>query len=371
MPTTAADQAHMRAALALARRGLGRVWPNPAVGCILVRDQTVVGRGWTQPGGRPHAETEALARSGGAARGATAYLTLEPCAHHGQTPPCADALVAAGIEQAVIAVSDPDPRVDGRGLAALRAGGIATSVGLCGAEAMELNAGFFSRVKHGRPLVTVKIASSLDGRIATSSGESRWITGPEARARVHGLRACHDALMVGTGTALTDDPALTCRLPGLADRSPVRIVLDRQLRLPLSHHLIKDAAQHRTWMFTSQQAADSRYAALAAQGVEIIDVAADETGMLSLPEIVNVLGARGITRLLVEPGAKLAASLLRADLVDRLVCFRAPMMLGSDSAAGVGDLAIEKLVDARRFRAVEVTRVGADVMTVYHREERD
>src|SRR5262249_33263856 len=211
------DLAHMRAALGLAARGIGRTWPNPSVGCVLVREDggsdCVVGRGWTQPGGRPHAETEALARAGEAARGATAYVTLEPCAHTGKTPPCADALIAAGIARAAVAVEDPDPRVSGRGLARLREAGVRVDLGVCAAEANELNAGFFLRVREGRPLVSLKLATSLDGRIATQSGESKWITGEAARRRAHLLRAQHDAIMVGTGTAKADDPELTSPLP--------------------------------------------------------------------------------------------------------------------------------------------------------------
>ncbi|MCK5275514.1 MAG: bifunctional diaminohydroxyphosphoribosylaminopyrimidine deaminase/5-amino-6-(5-phosphoribosylamino)uracil reductase RibD, partial [Alphaproteobacteria bacterium] len=220
----------MRAALALAGRGLGRVWPNPAVGCVLVdRDGRVTGRGWTQPGGRPHAETEALARAGGAAKGATAYVTLEPCVHHGQTPPCADALIEAGVARVIAATEDPDPRVKGGGLGRLRDAGIAVEAGLLREEAELLNAGYLMRQREGRPVVTLKLATTLDGRIATHAGESRWITGEAARARGHMMRARHDAIMVGIGTALADNPTLTCRLPGLEDRSPVRIVVDARL----------------------------------------------------------------------------------------------------------------------------------------------
>ncbi|MFQ3623345.1 MAG: bifunctional diaminohydroxyphosphoribosylaminopyrimidine deaminase/5-amino-6-(5-phosphoribosylamino)uracil reductase RibD, partial [Acetobacteraceae bacterium] len=231
----------MRAALALARRGLGSVAPNPAVGCILVREGRVVGRGWTQPGGRPHAETEALRRAGAEARGATAYVTLEPCCHWGRTPPCTDALIAAGIARAVVALRDPDPRVNGEGLDRLRAAGIAVTEGVLAAEAAELNAGFLSRIRAGRPLVTLKLATTLDGRIAAASGESRWITGAAARRLAHGLRARNDAVMVGSGTALSDDPALTVRVPGLVPPGhpgPVRIVADGRLRLPLTSVLV-------------------------------------------------------------------------------------------------------------------------------------
>ncbi len=208
------DAAHMRAALALARRGLGRTWPNPAVGCVLVKEGRVVGRGWTQRGGRPHAEAEALRRAAGAAKGATAYVSLEPCSHHGKTPPCAEALIAAGISRAVIAMEDPDPRVAGRGLGALREAGIEVTPGIGEAEAREINEGFFLRLEKNRPLVTLKLAMTLDGRIATRTGESRWITGEPARARSHLLRAQHDGVMVGSGTVLADDPLLNVRLPG-------------------------------------------------------------------------------------------------------------------------------------------------------------
>src|SRR5437762_37728 len=244
------DFAAMGAALALARRGLGNVWPNPAVGCVIVKDGRVVGRGWTQPGGRPHAETEALARAGETARGATAYVTLEPCCHWGRTPPCADALIAAGLSRVVVALEDPDPRVAGGGLARLRAAGLAVETGLGATEASEINAGFFQRVRLGRPLVTLKLATSLDGRIATASGESRWITGPAARERAHLLRATHDAILVGTDTVLADNPQLTCRLPGLAEHSPVRVVIDRRVRIPLDAHLLAEARQIPSWVVT-------------------------------------------------------------------------------------------------------------------------
>src|SRR5262245_12025323 len=273
---------HMRAALGLAARGLGRTWPNPAVGCVLVREGRVVGRGWTQPGGRPHAETEALGRAGDAARGATAYVSLEPCSHTGKTPPCADALIAAGIGRVVAAVEDPDPRVSGRGLARLRDAGIAVTTGVCAAEADELNAGFFMRVKLGRPLVSLKLATSLDGRIATHTGDSRWITGEAARRRAHLLRATHDAILVGTGTALADDPALTCRLPGLGERSPVRVVLDRQLRLPAATKLLATAREVLTWIVTTAASDPVRRQLLVGMGAELIDVPVASDGRLSL-----------------------------------------------------------------------------------------
>src|SRR3546814_156950 len=261
----------MDMALDLARRGLGRVWPNPAVGCILVRDRRIVGRGWTQPGGRPHAETVALAQSGAAAQGATAYLTLEPCSHHGKTPPCADALVAAGIARAVVAVGDPDPRVNGNGLARLRKAGVTVELGLRSDEAAELNAGFFTRTLVGRPLVTLKLATTLDGRIAIHDGQSRWITGETARAWAHGLRARSDAIMVGSGTVLADDPQLTCRLPGLEDRSPVRIVVDSRLRIPLTARLFSTAREIPTWLVPVRGAEPSRLATISDCGGQVSD----------------------------------------------------------------------------------------------------
>jgi diaminohydroxyphosphoribosylaminopyrimidine deaminase/5-amino-6-(5-phosphoribosylamino)uracil reductase len=263
---------HMRSALALARRGLGQVWPNPAVGCVIVKDGRVVGRGWTQKGGRPHAETEALARAGAAARGATAYVSLEPCSHHGKTAPCAEALITAGIGRVVAAVEDPDPRVSGRGIARLRDAGVVVETGLCATESVELNAGFFCRVISGRPLIALKLATSLDGRIATASGESRWITGPAARERAHLLRATHDAVLVGTGTALSDDPEMTCRLPGLASRSPVRVVIDRNLRLPAMLRLFAEAGVAPSWVVTHAKSDSTRRMALKKQGVTLIEM---------------------------------------------------------------------------------------------------
>jgi diaminohydroxyphosphoribosylaminopyrimidine deaminase/5-amino-6-(5-phosphoribosylamino)uracil reductase len=355
----------MRAALALARRGLGNVWPNPAVGCVIARDGRIVGRGWTQPGGRPHAETEALARARAETQGATAYITLEPCCHWGRTPPCTDALIAARVGRVVVAVGDPDPRVGGGGLARLREAGITAEFGLCEAEAAEINAGFFQRIRRGRPLVTLKLATSLDGRIATASGESRWITGPPARDYGHLLRATHDAIMVGTGTVLTDDPQLTCRLPGLSHRSPVRVVLDRRLRIPLAAHLIAEARQVPTWLVTLPAADPNRQQALRDAGVEIIAAAPDDSGQIDLADVVRRLGERGLTRLLVEGGGELAAALLRAGLVDRLVWLHAPLLLGGDGVPAVAALGRDVLAQAPRFERLSSEPVGADVLTTF------
>ena len=359
------DIAAMRSALGLARRGLGDVWPNPAVGCVIVNQGRVVGRGWTQPGGRPHAETEALARAGAAAKGGTAYVTLEPCCHWGRTPPCADALIAAGLHRVVVAIEDPDPRVAGGGVARLRQAGLTVDTGVCQATAAEINAGFFHRVRLGRPLVTLKLATSLDGRIATASGESRWITGPPARERAHLLRATHDAILVGTGTVLADDPQLTCRLPGLAERSPVRVVLDRQLRIPLAARLFAEARQVPTWVVASPSADPVKQQTLQDAGVEIIEGEADPAGRLDLAAALRRLGERGLTRLLVEGGGRLAAALLRAGLVDRLVWLHAPFLLGGDGVPAVGALGYAALAEAPGFDRLSTETVGADVMTTF------
>ena len=358
----------MRAALVLARRGLGQVAPNPAVGCILVKADRVIGRGWTQPGGRPHAEAEALRHAGAAAKGVTAYVTLEPCAHQGRTPPCADALVEAGIARCVVALGDPDPRVDGRGLARLRDAGIAVESGLLEAEAREVNAGFLLRLTDNRPLVTLKLASTLDGRIATKSGESRWITGEESRARAHLLRANHDAVMVGGGTALLDDPRLDVRLPGLERRNPTRVVLDSRLRLPLTHDLVVRAGDQRTILVTRHDAETERLEAYRGAGVESEQVEPDESGRVSLPAALGALAQHGITRLLVEGGGELAAALLRANLVDRLVCFRAPSLIGGDGVPVAAGFGLEQLAEAPRFRLLSSETVGEDRLEHYERQ---
>jgi diaminohydroxyphosphoribosylaminopyrimidine deaminase/5-amino-6-(5-phosphoribosylamino)uracil reductase len=370
-PERCADQQWMGVALALARRGLGTVWPNPAVGCVIVNEGLAVGRGWTQPGGRPHAETEALQRTGASARGATAYVSLEPCCHWGRTPPCADALIDAGIRRAVVAIDDPDPRVAGSGITRLRAAGIEVDTGLGAAEAAEINAGFLTRQRLGRPLVTLKLATSLDGRIATRSGESQWITGPPARTRGHWLRAHHDAVMVGTGTVLTDDPQLTCRLPGLGHRSPLRIVLDRLLRIPPSARVIAEAHRTQTWILTLGGADPARREALLATGVTVIEVAPDPAGHLDLAAALAALGRRGLTRLLVEGGAGLAAALLQGGLVDRLVWFHAPLLIGGDGTPAVSALGLTALTHAPGFERMSQEAVGDDMLTTFRARRAD
>jgi diaminohydroxyphosphoribosylaminopyrimidine deaminase/5-amino-6-(5-phosphoribosylamino)uracil reductase len=356
----------MPAALALARRGLGNVWPNPAVGCVIVKDEAggpvIVGRGWTQPGGRPHAETEALARAGAAARGATVFVSLEPCNHHGKTPPCTEALIASGVARVVAATEDPDPRVSGSGLRRLAEAGIAVDCGVFRREAEELNAGYLMRARSGRPLVCLKTATTLDGRIAAHTGESRWITGPEARDRVHLMRARYDAVMVGVGTATADDPELTCRLPGLWPRQPVRIVVDARLRLPLTAKLVRGAREIPTWIVTRDDADGHRAEALEALGVELIRLPASESGYPDPKEMLGAIGKRGVTRLLVEGGATVAAVLLRARLVDRIAWFRSGAVMGGDGIPAVEAYGVDALTDMAQFERRSVLRLGADIL---------
>lgn len=357
----------MRAALQLAARGLGNAWPNPAVGCIVVQDGVVVGRGWTQPGGRPHAETEALARAGAAARGAEVFVSLEPCAHHGKTPPCSDALIAAGVRRVVIGCPDPDPRVNGQGVRRLREAGIEVVEDVLRPACERLNEGFFRRLGAQRPLVTLKIATTLDGRIATRTGESQWISGPQALDEAHRLRATHDAILVGIGTALADDPLLTCRLPGLAARSPVRIVLDTQARLPPTSKLARTAREVPVWLVVAEGVAGERTAPLVAAGVEILTAPADPAGRPALDAVLAGLARRGITRLLVEGGSGVIGAFLAADRIDRLRWVHAGITLGGDAIPAIAALGIDRLGTAPRWRLVESRLLGADQYSVYDR----
>ena len=359
-----ADRRFMALALRLAARGLGQTWPNPAVGCVVVREGRIVGRGWTQPGGRPHAEVEALSRAGAAALGATAYVSLEPCAHYGRTPPCTMALLHAGIRRVVIATGDPDPRVDGKGAAQLRQAGVDVREDVMADAAAALNRGFFLKVRAQRPLVTLKLATSLDGRIATRTGMSQWLTGEAARRHAHALRARHDAILVGSGTALADDPTLTCRLPGMEGRSPVRVVLDRRLRLAPESQLVRSAPDVPLWVLTSPDAAGARGAALRALGAEVLELETDASPDNPAPAL-RALAARGITRVMVEGGREVAAALLRARLVDRLVLYHAPLVLGSDGLPAVAGLGVEHLDDAVRLHAEAPGALAPDTVRVY------
>ena len=357
--TSAADARFMARALALAAEGLGRTFPNPPVGAVFVRGGRVVGEGFHHRAGAPHAEIEALRAAGGRVRGATLYVTLEPCSHHGRTPPCADALVGLGLRRVVVALVDPNPRVRGRGIGKLRRAGIPVAVGPGAEEARLLTAGYRSRVLHGRPLVTLKLATTLDGRIAAAGGDARWITGPAARRLAHALRDVSDAVLVGAGTVRADDPRLTCRLPGGHD--PVRIVLaGPALRLPARARVLARGGPP-TWVVAPRGAPAARVAALRRRGVEVLLVPG-RRGRVPFAALVRLLGARGLTSLLVEGGGTVAAEALRARAVDRLVLFVAPAILGGDGVAAVGPLGRVRVRDAVRVGGLAVAHVGPDLV---------
>lgn len=357
----------MRAALALARRSLGRTWPNPAVGCVIVRDGRVIAAGRTRDGGRPHAEADALASAIEPVVGATTYVTLEPCAHHGRTPPCADALLAAGVTRVVSAMEDPDPRVKGQGHARLRAAGIAVEIGEGAAEAADINAGFLRRISDGRPLFHLKLATSLDGAIATAKGESKWITGPAARAAGQRLRATHDAVLVGINTVALDDPELTCRLPGLLRYSPVRVVLDSHARLPLESKLVATAGKPPVWLICTQVDRD-RELRLADKGVKVIRVNAAVDGRVDVVAAAKSLGELGLTRVLIEGGGQVAAAFLKAGLIDRITHYRAGLVMGADSRSAVGPMALDRLGFAPRFSLISARTVGGDTVESWRRD---
>lgn len=354
------DKRYMALALSLGRRGQGTCWPNPAVGCVIVRDERIMGRGWTQPGGRPHAEPQALAQAGDAARGATAYVTLEPCAHHGKTPPCAEGLIAAGVARVVAAIEDSDPRVAGQGFAMLREAGIEVVTGVLADQAAQDLAGFFLKTEQGRPFVTLKLASSFDGRIATATGHSQWITGPKARRAVHAMRARHDAVMVGAGTARADDPSLTVRDIGV-DAQPVRIVVSRHLDIPLLGQLARTAAEVPVWLCHGPSPDAERARAWEGLGARLLPCALDDH-QIDAADLLQRLGKAGLTRVFCEGGAALAASLLAADMVDELVGFTAGLAIGAEGLSAIGTLGLDKLDNAPRFELIETQVIGPDIM---------
>jgi diaminohydroxyphosphoribosylaminopyrimidine deaminase/5-amino-6-(5-phosphoribosylamino)uracil reductase len=317
----------MRVALALGRRNLGHTWPNPSVGALIVKDGVVVARGWTQEGGRPHAEIEALRRAKKAADGATMYVSLEPCSHQGQTPPCADAIIRAGIARVVSAMEDPNPDVAGQGHERLRAKGITVDVGLCAGEARRLHAGHVMRVTKGRPHVTVKLAISADGKAGLAGRKPAAISGEAARERVFQIRAANDAIVVGIGTVLSDDPQLTCRLPGMFERSPVRVVLDEELRLPLATSVVATVRETPTWVFTSHRPSAIAEEILQQKGCKVFRVEGDN-GRLNLDQVLAKLAEQGITRCLVEGGPTVASSLVTENLVDEVILVRGEKNIG-------------------------------------------
>jgi len=364
----AADARFMQLALTLGRRGQGRTWPNPAVGAVVVKDGVIVGRGWTQPGGRPHAEPEALKRAGDAARGATLYVTLEPCSHVGKSPPCVDAVIAAGIARVVSAIEDPNPEVAGQGHAKLRAAGIAVDVGPNAAEAAHDHAGHFRRILDKRPHVILKLAVSADDRIGAAGRTPVVITGEAAKTRVHLLRAQCDAILVGIGTVKADDPSLTCRLPGMETRSPVRVVLDRALRISGTSRLVHSARETPLWVITSDLSEAPAAMKLGAAGAQVIRVAATASPPgLDLLAALHALAEKGISRLMVEGGARVASSFVAADLIDEVWLLRGPDAVGVDGVPALDALPLTALTGSPAFKVRASDSLGKDTLTIYER----
>jgi diaminohydroxyphosphoribosylaminopyrimidine deaminase/5-amino-6-(5-phosphoribosylamino)uracil reductase len=364
------DIRFMELALALGRRGLGRTWPNPAVGAVIVRHvaggPVIVGRGWTEPSGRPHAETRALARAGEGARGATLYVTLEPCSHHGRTPPCTDAIVAAGVGEVVSAMEDPNPLVAGKGHRRLAAAGIAVRIGPGADAARHDHAGHIRRLSDGRPHVILKLAVSADGKAGLAGRRPVAITGQRARERVHLMRAMSDAILTGIGTIMADDPLLTCRLPGMAQRSPVRVVLDSKLRLGLTARVVTSARQTPLWVITSERAAPEREQALRACGVEVFRVPAGDGGV-DLTACVKRLAERGLTRVMAEAGPILATAFLRADLIDEAVVMRSGHLIGPEGIDALEGLPLEALTRSPKLKIIGTEQIDSDTMEVLAR----
>ena len=368
---SASDESHMAQALALARRGLGTTWPNPSVGCVVVSASgEIVGRGLTAPGGRPHAEAVALQRAGRATADATFYVTLEPCAHEGRGAACADAIAAAGPARVVVAMGDPDPRTAGHGLARLRAAGIEVTEGVLQDEAYEVTLGHVLKVTQGRPAVTLKLAIGTDGLVPRGEGGApTWITGDLARAHAHLLRARSDAILVGRGTIMADNPSLTCRLPGMECRSPVRVILDRRLRTPTDARLFEDEMVP-VWFICANDELEPNAAILQERGAEIIPVAIDMHGLPAIKEALEQLARRGITRLLVEGGPSVSRVFLDADLVDEAVIYRGSTAAGSDGLLPFVSEGLDRLTDCGHFTQTQERIFGPDRMTWWQRQRK-
>ncbi len=361
---TADDERFMALALALGRRGLGNAWPNPAVGAVIVKDGVIVGRGWTQSGGRPHAEVEALKYARKAAQGATLYATLEPCSHQGKSPPCADAIIKAGIARVVSALEDPNPEVAGQGHARLRAKGVTVDVGLGAYAARRAHAGHITRIQKSRPFVTLKLAVSSDNKVGLVGRKPVQLTGEQARERVFQMRAQSDAILVGIGTVLSDNPHLTCRLPGMMERSPVRVVLDARLRLPLSLSVVSTVSETPTWVFTSHKSSPIAEDILQQKGCKVFRVD-EHNGNLDLEAVLKILAEQGITRLMVEGGPTVAASFVAADLVDKAVLLRADKTIGADGVNALEGMPLSALTGKMTSRGTE--KLGADTLETFDR----
>jgi len=360
------DERFMRLALALGRRGLGHAWPNPAVGAVVVKDGLIVGRGWTQPGGRPHAETQALKRAGKAAEGGTIYISLEPCSHKGKTPPCADAIIRAGITRVVSAMQDPNLMVAGAGHRKLAERGIRVDVGLCANEARRTHAGHVRKVTEGRPHVVLKLAVSADEKVALAGRKPAAISGEAARERVFQMRAHSDAIMVGIGTVLSDNPALTCRLSGMFELSPVRILLDSELKVPLASHVIATVRETPTWVFGGTSASSIAEEILTERGAKVFRVA-NKDDRLDLGEVLRTVAGEGITRVMVEGGPTVAAGLIKADLVDEAVLIRSDNVIGPDGIDPLTNMPFRMLTHSVNLAMCGSEQVGTDRIEYFER----
>ena len=355
------DKRWMRLALSHGARGLGQTWPNPNVGCVIVKNNIVLGRGFTQSGGRPHAEALALKQAGSAANEATAYVTLEPCVHTGKTPPCTNALINAGISRVVIATVDPDPRVAGKGIQALKDAGITVSLDVMKSEADQVHAGFFAKTLKNRPIVTLKLATSLDGKIATQTGDSQWITGEPSRRFVHYLRATHDAVMVGSGTVEADNPNLTVRNFGNHIRQPVRVILDSNAHINTNNNLAKSARETPVWICHSEHADFNDWSDTGAISIPCL-LSPDG---LNLPDVMSKLAQKGLTRVFCEGGGKLGAALIKENLVDQLIIMQAGVAIGLEGVTALGAMNTKILKDAPQFKLQQVRTIGADVISTW------
>jgi diaminohydroxyphosphoribosylaminopyrimidine deaminase/5-amino-6-(5-phosphoribosylamino)uracil reductase len=358
------DARFMALALTLGRRGLGNTWPNPAVGAVIVKNGVILARGWTQEGGRPHAEIEALRRAKKTAQGATIYVTLEPCSHNGKSPPCADAIIKAGIARVVSALEDPNPEVAGKGHDKLRTKGIAVEIGLGAEEARRAHAGHILRVTQNRPHVLLKLAISADGKVGLAGRKPAAISGEAARQRVFQMRAQSDAIMVGIGTVLSDNPQLTCRLPGIEARSPVRVVLDAQLRVPLATSVVATVRETPTWVFAARKASKLAEEILQQRGCKVFRVE-DEDGRLDLETVLKTLAGQGITRLMVEGGPILAAGLVAADLVDGAALFYSEKLIGDDGISPLEGMPLNVLTSHLHVQNSE--QLGVDTLGKFER----
>ncbi len=337
---------------------------NPSVGCVLVKDNNIIAAATTAIGGSPHAETQALAFAGSNAAGATAYVTLEPCAHHGKNGPCADALIAAGIQQVIVAMIDPFVRVAGKGIERLKEAGIDVVVHVLEKEAEEVNRSFFHRVLKQRPWVSLKLATSLDGKIALADGSSQWITSEWSRKRGHLMRARHDAILTGVNTVLADNPQLNCRLNGLVGQSPLRIVVDTYLRTPISSQIVQTSSENQTIIMTSSKD-NNKKEKLRHLGVDIVEVPLDKTGRINLTYVLNDLAKRGVSSVMVESGSAVATSMIQSNLVDEVYWFKANKLLGGDAMAAVGALSIKSLSDVESWELIDRQVIESDILSIF------